>query len=79
MIAAKRANARKSTGPRRKARVTLNALKHRGYAGRLFVGIRIHILKMGIRLHFWVCSRRMVWPRLGHWDFPGPQEGRVSN
>ena len=36
MIAAYHANAQKSTGPRRKARVTINALKHGGYAGRLF-------------------------------------------
>jgi len=33
MIAANRANAQKSTGPRRKARVTLNALKHDATTG----------------------------------------------
>ncbi len=39
VLAANRANAQKSTGPRTargKAQVTLNALKHGGYAGRLF-------------------------------------------
>ncbi len=39
MIAANRANAQKSTGPRTdrgKVQVTLSALKHGGYAGRLF-------------------------------------------
>ncbi len=39
LLAANRANARNSTGPRTargKAQVTLNALKQGGYAGRLF-------------------------------------------
>ncbi len=39
LLAANRANAQKSTGPRTargKAQITLNPLKHGGYAGRLF-------------------------------------------
>ena len=53
MIAANRANAQKSTGPRRKARVTLNALKHGGYAGRLF---RSHLLlaREDVALYDWL-------------------------
>jgi hypothetical protein len=89
MIAANRADAQKSTRPRRKARLALNALKHGGYTKRLFrshlkstdsrvmlpLRIRIQIPKTGIRLQFWVRSPSMVWPRLGHSDFPGPPGG----
>ena len=53
MIGANRANAQKSAGPRRKARVTLNALKHGGYAGRLF---RSHLVlaREDVALYDWL-------------------------
>jgi len=49
-IAANRANAQKSTTPRRKARVTLNALKHEATAQKLF---RSHLVCRG---RTWPCT-----------------------
>ena len=59
LLAANRANAQKSTGPRTlrgKAQVTLNALKHGGYAGRLF---RSNLLRAreDVALYDWMCRQ----------------------